>query len=263
MTTVVGAGTGANYPVVAGALCRLEENGLQPTRLIATSGSCLPFAFRARGGHGRDFLALARSHPPARLIKPHWAWPLVPGLFHLDAVREMMRPYVAKTFIDCRPPLTVIAFDSDSKSELHYSTELTPSMDVALAVEASMSIPWLMRHVAIGSVRATDGGSVHNFAIDLPSEPAVGIRVLGAPSQSRPWRWWGSYSLNHVEGMLAACERAHIDAATWKKHAILSIDSPISGMDFVKLDTKMIDNLFDVGYRAVDAKLAGGWRWRQ
>lgn len=262
MTTVVGSGTGANYPVVAGALCRLEENGLRPTHLIATSGSCLPFAFRAHGGHMRDFVALARAHPPATLIRPHWLWPLVPGLFHLDAVRTMIRPYVAKNFLSCTVPLTVIAFDSDARSELHYSTELTPGADVALAAEASMSIPWLMRHVSIQGVRATDGGSVHNFAIDLPDEPAVGIRVLGAASTNRPWRWWGSYSLNHVEGMLAACERAHIDEATWKRHKILSINSPISGMDFLKLDAVMIDRLFDVGYRAVDAKLAGGWQWR-
>jgi hypothetical protein len=257
MTIVVGSGTGANYAVTAGALCRLEETpDFKITGLIATSGSCLPAAFRANGGHMRDFLAVAAENPPLSLIKPHWSWPLVPGLFHLDRVRKIMRKFVPIRFKDCEIPLTTVVFDSDTKEELRFSTDKTPDRDVSLAVQASMSIPWVMRHVDIDGVRCTDGGVVRNFAIDIPDKPAVGIRVLGAETAGKPWSWWGSYSWNHIDGMLRALEREHVEDGLWKKHKIITIESPISGMDFHKVDSQMIDKLFHLGYRAVEEKMA-------
>lgn len=262
MTTVVGAGTGANYSVVAGALCALEEDGLVPKRLISTSGSGLPMAFRANGGTMREFLALAREHPPAALVKPNWRWPLLPGIFHLDGVREFIDGHVAPRFRDNKVPHTVIAYDSDAKRELLLGNGITDDMSVSLAVQASMSIPWVMRHVDVDGVRATDGGTVHNFAIDMPTQPAVGIRILGSSADPLPWRWWASYSWNHVDGMLRASERAHIASGLWKKHKILTVASPISGMDFHKVDVEMIERLFAVGHETVRQKLASGWGWR-
>lgn len=258
---VVGSGTGANYACAAGALCALEEDGLVPSGLISTSGSGLPFAFRANGGHMRDFLAVARETPPLTIIRPHWSWPLVPGLFHLDRARKFMAPYVAKTFKDNEIPHTVLAFDSDAKEELQFGSD-TPDISVPLAVQASMSIPWAMRHVDIVGVRATDGGIVHNFAIDLPTDPAVGIRVLGKPTEGRPWWWWGTYSWNHIDGMLLALEREHVEDGLWMRHKIVTVQSPISGMDFHKVDGPMIDKLFAIGYEAVKKKMASGWSWR-
>lgn len=260
MTTVVGSGTGANYAITAGALARFEEDGLDPTELWGASGSCLGFGFRAAGRDMGEFLTVAMNNPPMKLIKPNWRWPLTPGLFHLDKVVKVAEPFLPKTFADCQIPFTVIAFDSDRKTELRFGPE-TPNAPVAKAVQASMSIPWAMRHVNIKGIRATDGGIVRNFPIDLPDEPAVGIRVLGAGSQGKPWRWWGSYSWNHVDGMLMALEREHVEDAIWKRHKIITIRSPISGMDFHKVDAAMIERLFNVGYQAVDDKLQQGWSW--
>jgi len=260
MTVVVGSGTGANYAVTAGALARLEEEGLDPTELIATSGSCLSFAFRASGHDMGEFLDLAMNNPPVGLIKPNWRWLTTPGLFHLDRVVDVAGPFLSKTFADCEIPFTAIAFDSDRKTELRFGPE-TPGAPVVKAVQASMAIPWVMRHVDVKGIRATDGGVVRNFAIDLPDEPAVGIRVLGAGSQGKPWKWWGSYSWNQVDGMLSALEREHIEDAVWKRHKIITIESPISGLDFHKVDAAMIETLFNVGYQAVDDKLQQGWSW--
>lgn len=261
MTTVVGSGTGANYACVAGALCALEEEGLRPSFLISTSGSGLPFAFRANGGSMRDFLAVARETPPLKIIRPNWAWPLVPGLFHIDRVGREMGRHVANTFKDNEIPHTVIAFDSDAKEEKHFGPD-TPDVLVTKGVQASMSIPWAMRHVEVDGRRYTDGGIVHNFAIDLPPDPAVGIRVLGKPTEGAPWRWWGTYSWNHVDGMLMALEREHVEDGLWANHKIVTIRSPISGMDFHKVDGPMIDGLFAIGYEAVKRKMASGWGWR-
>jgi len=263
MPIVVGSGTGANYPIVAGALCRLEEiENFHIKGFISTSGSGVPFAFRARGPEQNmhKFLELAQKHPPMSMFRPCWNWPLVPGLFHLDNMAKDMEQYFSNRLGDNVIPHTLVTFNSDTKKPVLFSTITTPAVDTIKAMQASMAIPWLIRHVTIDEQRLTDGGVVNNFAINIPDSPAVGIRVLGAASEGRPWRWWGSYSWNHVDGMLMAQERAHIASGIWQKHKFITINSPISGMDFHLVDSDMIKKLFDIGYRVVDEKIKNGWK---
>jgi len=261
MTTIVGSGTGANYPIVAGAVSRLEEiPGFKTTELIATSGSCVPFAFMANGRNMKDFLDVAKNISPVDMLRPNWLWPFVPGLFHLDRAKKIMSPHVSRNFAECKIPLTIVAYDSDNLTPFLFSCENTPKHAVTDAMQASMSVPWLMRHVTVDGARLTDGGSVNRFAINIPEHPAVGIRVLGAETKSRKWKWWPSYSMNHLDGMIRAQERAHIAQGLWKKHKFITIDSPLSGMDYHKVDVEKVESLFSLGYWAVDKKLSEGWR---
>lgn len=257
--TLVGSVTGANYAVIAGAAGRLYELGVIPKRLIGVSGSTIPLAFLANGGTPHNFCEIAKKFPAINLIRPNWSLLWTPGAFHLDKLVEELLPYVPRFFRDCKIPLTVVALDSDTGDALHFSDELTPGIEVARAVQASSSIPWIMRHTSIGGVRATDGGSVNSFPIDLGEGLTIGIRVIGARSEPRRWRWWSSYSWNHVDAMLRAQERAHISRALWDSTRIITVKSPISSLDFHKVDEGMVNQLYELGYTAADKKISDSW----
>ena len=262
MTDVVASGTGANYAIVAGAMDRLLANGLKPSALVATSGSSIVFAHLAAGGTPKSFLDFSKECPPVRILRPNWLWPFIPGLVTAKPIIKALAPHIPRAFAQCKVPLTIIATDSDTAEPLYFSSHLTPKMSVGKAIHASISVPWLMRHANIDGVRATDGGTTHNFAIDLPENPPLGIRVLGAKSTPKPWRWWPSYSLNHIDAMIRSQERAHISSGVWNRAKVLTIESPISSMDYFKVDAQMLDKLYVVGQTAVTEKIASGWDWR-
>ena len=253
----VGSGTGANFPIVIGAMAAFERAGVVINSLTATSGSAIVFAAIAGGNHPSTLRYLAQEFTPGRVMRKNWR-PFTPGVFHLDRMARVLAPLTPPTFGDCDVPLTVVASDSDTGEAVYFSTRDTPDILVAKAVQASASVPWLFRHVDMAGRRLVDGGVVDNFAIDRPRGPlVVGIRVLGAGSQFRPWRWWPSYTANVISSMMAAIEREHVDDAHWAQ--VVTIESPIGGMDFHRLDAATVEGLYVTGFRAVEKKLAGGW----
>lgn len=257
---VVGSGTGANYPIVAGAMTRLIENGLEISELIATSGSSLAFSFIAAGNTVSDFLSLAKKIGPEKIISKNWNI-FQPGVFHLDKLQKQIEPYISKTFRSCKIPLTLIATDSDTGEEVIFSTSKTPDVSVALAVQATSSVPGLFRHVNWNNRRLVDGGVVNNFALDMPKEPTIGIKIYGSNDNMKPWKGWDTFITNMVGSMMHAIEKEHIEDGMWKKAKVIPIQSPISGMDFLKLNDEMIDKLYHIGYNIVGGLLASGWKY--
>ena len=253
----VGSGTGANFPIIIGAMAAFERAGVEIASLTATSGSSIVFAAIAGGNHPSTLRDLARDITPGRIIRKNWR-PFTPGVFHLDRLPRVLEPLTSPTFGDCDVPLTIVAADSDTGEAVYFSSGETPEILVAKAVQASASVPWLFRHVDMGGRRLVDGGIVDNFAIDRPRGPLViGIRVLGAQSQMRPWRWWPSYTANVIGSMMAAIEREHVDDAHWAQ--VITIKSPIGGMDFHRLDAATVEGLYVTGFRAVERRMAEGW----
>jgi len=259
---VVGAGCGANYGIIAGALARLLDDGLEPSSYIATSGSSIVLSFLADGRLPSDFLKIAQDYTPIKLMKPNRMWPIIPGLVVMNGIADAMDPYIPRTFAKCKVPLTIVVTDSDMMKPYYFSSAMTPKVSVARALQAAISVPWLARHVVINGIRATDGGTTHHFPIDLPEKPALGIRVQGADSDPKPWRWWGTYSLNHFGAMLRAHENAHIKNALWKKSKILTIPSIINSSDYRLVDGAMLKQLYSIGFQYTDEKLSSGWTWR-
>jgi NTE family protein len=254
---VVCSGGGANFVMVAGAMDCLVSAGIEPTGLFGTSAPTLTFAPMACGHHPRDLKEVAKELTPGKVIRKNWR-PFTPGIFHLDKVVDVLKPLTPPTFKDCDIPLTVVTTDSDTGETVYFSTEDTPGACVARAVQASCSVPWLFRHVTIGGRRLVDGGVTNNFAIDRPkSSSVVGIRIQGAKSEMKPWRWWASFSANMFGAMMQAIEREHVEDALWAQ--VVTIKSPIGGMDFHKLDSAMIERLYAIGYQAVEKKLHNGW----
>lgn len=260
---VVGSGTGANYPITAGALYRLLEDGLEPRSLTGTSGSTIPFAFLAGGGDIKEFLKIAKDFIPSKLIKPNFWYPVIPGLFNLDKVEKQIKKYIPETYGECKIPLITISTDTDTGEAVILSSKNTPKVSLSKGIQSSVSVPWVFKHVQLDNRRLVDGGIVNNFAIDLPELPgAIGIRVISNKSEMKPWKWWASYSWNMIDTMLRVIEQKHIEKGIWNKAKILTIPSIIGGMEFHKLNEEMIEELYMLGYNFVDKKISEGWNWR-
>lgn len=253
MTTVVGSGTGANYPIIAGALRGLECEGVDITQLISTSGSGLPMAFMAAGESMTEFLHVARAVLPKDIIKyRHFGSLFSPGVFTLTPVLKLLRKYGPKSFDACKVPHRVVSFDTDTRERVVFGSNDVRA-PYAEAVQSSMSMPWIMSPVNVGNRRCSDGGTVDNFALDLVDEPSIGIRVIGAKDacRAKPWSWWGGYSAAHIDGIIRARENNHIATKLWKKHRIITIKSPMSSLDFWELTPQKVEMLFLLGYNAV------------
>ena len=259
---VVGSGTGANYIVVAGALHRLLADGMAVGSWTGTSGSALMGAYFASGKTPQQAKELAKKITPDKLIRPSRKFLFEPGVFNIDRLQGYLKDNVAPTFCETVIPLTIVATDSDTGKPVYFSSKDTPKVSLPKAVQASISMPDIFPVVRMDGKRLTDGGVSNNFAIDRPVGPAVGIRVLGAGSEMKPWKWWGSFNVNIVSAFMMAVERQHIQTAVWKSAKIITIESPISGLDFFKLDATMIERLYKVGFDAVDAKMKSGWSWK-
>lgn len=259
---VVGSGTGANYIVVAGALQRLINDGMGVKSWTGTSGSALMGSYFASGKSPQQAKELAKKITPNKLLRPSRKILFEPGIFNIDHIQKYLKENVVPTFCETTIPLTIVTTDSDTGKPVYFSSAKTPKVSVPMAVQASISMPDIFPVVKMEGKRLTDGGVANNFAIDLPAGPAVGIRVLGAASEMKPWKWWGSFNMNIISAFIMAAERQHVQTAIWKRAKIVTIESPISGLDFFKLDAEMIERLYRVGYDVVDQKLKAGWTWK-
>lgn len=258
---VVGSGTGANYPVILGVVDALLEDGLEVESYTGVSGSAMCMSMLASGWTPHDALRLAKEIGPVDIIRPAWTMLTQPGVFQFDRMQDALESNVARTFNDTEVPLTIICTDSDTQEEVRYTSADTPDIRLPPAAQASTCIPWFARCVKMDGRRLTDGGVTHNFPVDIPKSDAVGIRVLGQKHDPKPWKWWGSFSVNIVDSMMRAAERAHVSRAVWQKAKIITVESPISGLDFHKLDDAMIDELYEIGKKAVHERFKNGWTW--
>jgi hypothetical protein len=237
-------------------------DGMGVKSWTGTSGSAMMGAYFASGNTPQQAKELTKQVTPNKILRPSRKFLFEPGVFNIDRIQKYLRVQVAPTFCETQIPLTIVATDSDTGKPVYFSSAKTPKVSVPLAVQASISMPDVFPVVKLEGKRLTDGGVTNNFAIDLPPGPAVGIRVLGAASEMKPWKWWGSFNMNIISALMMASERQHVATAMWKRAKIVTIQSPISGLDFFKLDADMIERLYKVGYDAVDKKLRDGWTWK-
>jgi len=256
------SGTGANYIIHAGAVEGLLEAGMQIGEILGASGGAMMGALLASGKSPREVLELSKEFTPPDILRLNKLWFAKPGIFHLERLPKLMGKYVAKTMGETKIPYTATATDSDTGEAVYFTSKDTPDVPVASAVQASISMPDIFVTVKVNGRRLTDGGVTDNFPADRASMKAVGVRVLGAKSEMKPWKWWGSFNVNVISAMMQAIERQHISTALWNKAQILTIASPISGLDFFKLTPEKLNELYDVGLAAVRNKIKTGWTWK-
>ncbi len=168
----------------AGLLSVLEQEGLLPARLCGSSAGALVGGLCAAG------------LPPARIceelltLRREDFWDPRPGLGLLRGARfrarlEALLP--VSSFEACRRPLAVSAWDP-----LARQTVVLRSGPLALAIQASSSVPFLFQPVRLGGRWLLDGGVAdrHGLAgapLPAPGDPAPRLLYHHLTSRS-PWR---------------------------------------------------------------------------
>jgi len=247
--TIVGSGTGVNYPVAAGALKAVEEIFGTPHKLISTSGSGIPFSLRASGKNHDQILKIMKGNIPKELIR--WRFPIFyPGFFSLVNLEKILEKECARTFAKTNIEMTVTATDSDSGELKLFSSALTPNVSVAKAVRASASMPIIFSPLKLNGRRFVDGGLIDNLHIPDPTEndEVIAIRVISKPAKFKPWRWWPSFVMNMFGMLLDRAERVHIPSGKWDRIRVINIQSTMSSIDFFDATEDTIQRLYELGY---------------
>ncbi len=167
----------------AGVLAALEDAGLRPSRASGSSAGALVAGAHASGlpaaGLVTELVALERDHfwDPGPFYGALQGGLLSGRLFHRRL--EAMLP--ARTFEDCRVPVTVSAFDV-----LARRTTVLDRGELASAILASCAVPGLFRPVHREGRWLLDGGIRDRPGIaGLPSQGRVLFHHLASRS---PWR---------------------------------------------------------------------------
>lgn len=162
----------------AGVLRALEEDGLAPARLAGSSAGALVTGLWASGldagGIEHELRRLQRSD--------FWdPWPGAGLLRGRKFQQKLESLLVARTFAQCRRPLSISVFDLASRS-----TRVVDSGDLATAIRASCALPLLFHPVRVDGRLASDGGIRDRPGLDGVPE---GRRVLYHHLASKsPWR---------------------------------------------------------------------------
>jgi len=260
MTWLAFGGGGARGFAHIGAYARLLEiPGFELTGASGASAGAIKAAVIAAGHHPAELLDFAVRLKPSEFMVFNWQFLWRPGLFKIR-LQDVLEPWVPSTLGDYEIPLVVTATGSQSGEHLIYSTELTPGLPTIPCVQASARFPLVFVDEKVKGVRTWDGGLWNNFPVEEGSGDVIGIRLDGERPAIVPWRWYFGGLKNIIALLMDAIEREHIEDAAFSK--IITLKTPVSPLDFHKLDADMIKRLYEIGYETVEKKLASGWSWR-
>ncbi len=168
-----------------GVLQALEEEGFLPRRVSGSSAGALVTGAWASGldarNLARELIALRREH----FWDPAPGFGLLRGRLFADKLLAMLP---VRRFSECRVPAAVSVFDVLSRT-----TRVIDEGELAPALQASCSVPFLFQPVWRGGRPLLDGG-----ILDRPGLLGMpeGERVLFHHIVSRsPWRARGSEAL--------------------------------------------------------------------
>ncbi len=193
------SGGGMKAMAHIGALRALEECGLAPAEIVATSAGALVGALKAGG---LDYEQLVRAVMRIGLedfVSPARADVLLRGLGAASVLRArplrdlLARIIPVQDFWRLRLPLRITAADLDSGELVIFGSAGRTDCTVADAVYASMALPPYFPPARIGGRRYADGGlravlpleTAANVAADLVVAVDVGPVPFGPPPGER------------------------------------------------------------------------------
>lgn len=156
------SGGGAKALASAGAFRALEEAGLPPSHIVATSMGAVVGAALAAGLTWKAVASAARALPSdfvAALNPLILAGPFAPSLLRADSLREAIERLVpARFFSDLRIPLTVTATDLDTGELALFGAGDRDQVPLHEALYASCALPVYYPPITIATRRYADGG---------------------------------------------------------------------------------------------------------
>jgi NTE family protein len=263
------SGGGMKAMAQVGALRALEEAGLAPSEIVATSAGALIGALIAAGlGYeeivprvfnvGRSELAalarmsvLVRGLSAPSVLKPQ---PLRSLIERLLPVRE---------FRSLRVPLRVVAVDVDAGVPVVFGAGGRSGCSVVEAVLASMALPVYLPPVRIGDRRYMDGGILEvlplAFAAGIPADLVVAVDVGPVREGPPPSLPRGPALLEaHDRAMaVAMAEQRARTVEAWRsdpeRAPLILVEPPVDPHGTFAFDHTA--DFIEAGYRATHAAL--------
>lgn len=255
------SGSGALYPVHAGAVIKLAEAGYEIEEVCGTSGGAIIAAALASGiKPNNELVKMIKASLPAKnnlldksISSLIFNWGLIKG----NKIRDIFSKYFVKKFNQTRIPLHVITTNIDREDISIFSTKDTPTANIAEAVRASISIPGVFAPIKINGHLHVDGGLMANYFLDIfgAGENVIGLRFksLSDQANTKKIKDVKDYVSRVINTMITANMREHIEDAIFARTIIL--ESNHGGLDFNMTDGD-VDDMIHEGYRAAEKWLS-------
>lgn len=251
------SGSGTRFPVFAGALKRLEQEGCQVVEVLGTSGGSVVAAAIASGFTANKLINLCKEIMPRlsklvdfSLLRPLSDWGFVGG--------EKMKAELAKHFVptlkDAKIPLHISACNFDTEKLEVFSSKTHGNLETHRAVRASISIPVFFVPESIAGDLYIDGGVKMNFGIDFfgDSPDVVGLYFLdpaGRKPRPKGWKSLADFIGRVVNMLISAKTEDDIEDAIHTNQIPLTTN--VNGLDF-SFTASEVDQMIQDGYWAVD-----------
>jgi NTE family protein len=254
-----------------GALRALDEAGLYPAEIVASSAGALVGALIAGGMPYDRMVELVCSLRREDLFVPNRAALLLRGLGAGSVVGErpvrafLQRSLPVNDFARLRLPLRITAVDLDRGELVVFGSAGRTDCTVAEAVYASMALPLYLPPAVIGGRRYGDGGLLQVLPLDVAAEVPADLVVACdvGPVSVGPPEW-----ARRSPALLAAHDRALAIAladqrarvvASWqadpRRPPLVLVEPPVDPHATYDFD-RTADSI-EAGYRAAHAAIAG------
>ncbi len=239
------SGGGARGLAHVGVLKALAEEGIEPEVLSGTSAGAIVAALHAAGYSPTEMLEFfVRKHP----FKVSKLAVSKAGIFDTDkVVADFLEYFPEDSFEALAKPIFLTATDLvRARPEIFATGRLIP------AILASASTPLVFTPTEIDGRWFSDGGILNNF----PTEPLLGhcdviLGVYVSPLRSR--------HESDLKSSLAVMQRSFeigmYFASRQKFHQCDLVLCPSELSRFGTFDTKHMEEILEVGYRAARARM--------
>jgi NTE family protein len=251
------SGSGTKFPLFAGALKRLEEEGCVVEAAIGTSGGSIITAALGSGYSADEMIKLCKEIMPRlsklvdfSFLRPLTDWGFVGG----EKIKEELGKHFIELLGQSQIPIHITACNFDTEKLTFFSSKETPKLETKNVVRASISIPLFFVPEPIGGDLFVDGGVKKNFPIDFfgDSPDVVGLYFVDSPGRRpRPkgWKSLAGFIGRIINMLIAATTEDDIEDA---QHTIqIPLKTKVNGLDF-SFKEEEVQQMIDEGYACVD-----------
>ena len=264
------SGGGMKAMAEVGVLRALEEAGLVPSEIVATSAGALVGALIAAGLSYDDIVPRVFGVRRSELVSLARVSVLVRGLSAPSVLR--LRPICSLVerllpvheFGSLRYPLRIVAVDVDSGLPVVFGAGGRAGCSVVEAVLASMALPVYLPPVRIGDRQFMDGGVLQvlplGVAADIPADLVVAVDVgpvREAPPPGFP-RGPALLAAHDRALAIAMAEQRERAVEAWRRDPgrapLILVEPPVDAHGTFAFDRTA--DFIEAGYRAAHAALA-------
>jgi len=254
------SGSGTRYPIQLGAIIRLLELGIEIEEVVGTSGGAICAAAIGSGYDRHALLKLATSTLPKNILEKNWLpFGGTKSIYNNKKLLKTFRQLFVEDFSDCEIPTHIVTHNWTKKEPKIWNG---PKDDLPLATNASMCLP-IFDMVEINGELYEDGGIDANFCIDFQdwnlknNTPVIGIRMRSdgyTLPRKKPF-FKTDRLIATISDLIDACDREHIEDATWAKVVTITTNFPGVKLD---IDEKDVIQMINEGKNAINAALIEG-----